>query len=106
MVSMNLSVKTPRINYRKTSTSPTDMENPPSTREDKPCRIPNVEWHLPWCVSKNTWAVANKTVDIQSTHHTINMSYRHGICKAQRYNINGIIVNSSQEIPSNITMHE
>ena len=48
------------------------MENPPLYRR-KPYRIPKVEWHLPWCVSKNTWAVANTTVDIQSTHHTINV---------------------------------
>ena len=87
---MNLSVKTPRINYRKTSTSPTDMENPPSIQEDKPCRVPNVERHSPWCVSKNTWAVANTTVDIESTHHTINMSYRHSIIKTQRHSNNFI----------------
>ena len=56
----------------------------------KPYRIPKVEWHSPWCVSKNTWAVANTTVDIESTHHTINMSYRHSIIKTQRHSNNFI----------------
>ena len=57
-------------------------------------------------VSKNTWAVANKTVDIQSTHHTINMSYRHSIIKTQRHSSKGTVITSSQEIPSNTSMHE
>ena len=48
------------------------LGKPPSIREDKPCCIPNVEWHLPWYVSKNTWAVANK-IKIHSTFHTINV---------------------------------
>ena len=55
---------------RKKNKKPTDRL---SIREDKPCCIPNVEWHLPWYVSKNTWAVANKTVKIHSTFHTINV---------------------------------
>ena len=97
--------KPPRIDFRETSTSPTDRENPPLYRR-KPCRIPNVEWHSPRCVSKNTWAVANKTVDIQSTHHTINMSYRHSIIKTQRHSSKGTVIISSQEIPSNTSMHE
>ena len=44
-----------------------------------------VEWHSPWCVSKTTWAVANTTVDIESTHHTINVlpSQYHQDTKAQ-----------------------
>ena len=66
----------------------------------------NVERHSPWCVSKNTWAVANTTVDIQSTHHTINMSYRHSIIKTQRHSSKGTVITSSQEIPSNTSMHE
>ena len=69
------------------------MENPPLYRR-KPYRIPKVEWHSPWCVSKNTWAVANTTVDIESTHHTINMSYRHSIIKTQRHNIKGTVITS------------
>ena len=34
----------------------------------KPCRVPNVERHSPWCVSKNTWAVAN-TIDINTSYN-------------------------------------
>ena len=70
--------------------SPTDNGKPPVQCGRKPYRIPKVEWHSPWCVSKNTWAVANTTVDIQSTHHTINMSYRHSIIKTQRHSNNFI----------------
>ena len=39
-----------------------------------------------------TWAVANKTVDIQSTHHTITMSYRHSIIKTQRHSNKGTVI--------------
>ena len=57
-------------------------------REDKPCRIPNVERHSPWCVSKNTWAVANTTVDIhiiQSICPTVTVLSKHKgtVAKAQ-----------------------
>ena len=99
--------KPPQIDYRETSTPPTDLilGKPPTIWEDKPGHIPNVERHSPWYVSKNTWAVANKTVDIQSTHHTINMSYRHSIIKTQRHSSKGIVITSSQEIPSNTSMH-
>ena len=54
----------------------------------KPYRIPKVEWHLPWCVSKNTWAVANTTVDIhiiQSICPTVTVLSKHKgtVSKAQ-----------------------
>ena len=68
--------------------SPTENGKPPTIQEDKPYRIPKVEWHSPWCVSKNTWAVANTTVDIhiiQSICPTVTVLSKHKgtVAKAQ-----------------------
>ena len=80
---MNSSVKNPpRIDYRETSTSPTDRENPPLYRR-KPYRIPNVEWHLPWLCLEEYMGRSQ-----QNSRHTINTSYNqcHTVTVSSRHN--------------------
>ena len=67
----------PRIDYRETSTSPTDLENPPLYRR-KPCRIPNVEWHSPWLCLEEYMGRSQ-----QNSRHTINTSYNQYVIPSQ-----------------------
>ena len=65
---MNLCVKTPTD--ESTSTSPTEMENPPSIREDKPYRIPKSGMAFTLVCLEEYMGRSQ-----QNSRHTINASY-------------------------------